>query len=213
MNRLVATYKKMIDSEYGQVIGELTVNWKKSYNNKECNMGNYFTDVLRISTKSDFALLNSGAIRKEMEPGPIRIVDILEILPFENRVVTFTCSGKDLLTLCSTNGRASLFQEHDGLQVSGIMYSMEKIGESNMKIIEPTINGHPIDPKCQYTGATVDYVVIDNANKYMGFKPQELIITEQILSDVVIKYMQKLPRVSSKMEKRMLVLPPKRPVI
>lgn len=213
MNQLVATYKNKIDSVYGQIIGSLTVKWKKSYNNRECNMGNYFTDVLRINTKSDFALLNNGAIRKEMEPGPIRIKDILEILPFENEVMTFTCSGRDLLTLCRINGRASLFQEHGGLQVSGIKYGFRKIGKSNFDIIESLINGQPIDPKGFYTGATIDYMVIDNANKYMGFKPQEITVTEQILSDMIIKYIQKHPQVSSKIENRMKILPSKLPLI
>ena len=200
MQQLVNDFKKKIDEEYGAVIGRLKTDWIKN-NRKESNIGNYITDVMRKVTDADFAVLNSGGIRKDLPAGPITKLNIIEILPFSNYLVTFTCTGKQLLQLIRENARASTKHSHGILQVSGIRYSF-KINNGEAKIVSARINGKRIDPKKIYKGVSVDFVVHGQADKYFGFEPSNVQSTGLLISDVLMDYILKHPQVVSRVEGR-----------
>ena len=199
--KMVEKYQSQIDKEYDVVIGKLARDWVKT-NKEESNLGNYLTDVMRKTTNTDFALLNSGGIRKNLPAGPITKLNIVEILPFSNKLVTFKCTGEQLLQLIEENARAMVENTHGVLQVSGLKYSF-KVGRSNkISLANSLVNGEKIDPQKIYSGTTVDFILYGQAKKYFGFEPTETEQTGQLLSDVVIGYITKNPHVDAKIEDR-----------
>jgi 5'-nucleotidase/UDP-sugar diphosphatase len=202
MTDLVSRYRNLIEKQYGQIIGELQTPWKTAQY-QESNIGNYFADVMRGAADVDFAVINSGGIRKDLPAGPIRKLDVFEIFPFSNRLVRFFCTGWDLMRLIETNARASFLKSHGILQVSGLRYAARMNENKDVTISDAIVNGTPVQRGETYTGVTVDYVVPYNAGRYMGFKPSKLENLDVIVSDAVIEHIQKDPKVSSRIEGRM----------
>jgi len=202
MLQLVDTYKKQIDEQYGEVIGTLKTEWKKD-NRSESNIGNYLTDVIRATTGADFALLNSGGIRKSLPAGAITKLNIVEIQPFANYLVKFACTGEQLKTLILENAVASIQGEHGILQVSGLRYRYRVDRDNKVTIASAQVGGKEINPKGVYRGATVDFVMEGLIEKHPELGANEPATIDQILSTAVIEYIKQHPQVDSKIEGRM----------
>jgi 2',3'-cyclic-nucleotide 2'-phosphodiesterase (5'-nucleotidase family) len=201
LKKMVQEYEEQIINEYGQPLGTLMVDWQRN-NQQESNIGNYLADVIRSGAAVDFAVLNSGGIRKDLHKGALRKLDIVEILPFTNYITKFQCTGTELKTIIETNARATLKQEPGILQISGLSYSFRITRGGTVEILSAKINGKAIDPKMSYTGAAVDFIIYGQAEKYFGFTVQQNEATGLLLSDAVIEYIQKHPTVVSKVEGR-----------
>jgi 2',3'-cyclic-nucleotide 2'-phosphodiesterase (5'-nucleotidase family) len=197
----VAHFQNNIERDFGQTIGNLQTDWIRSRTG-ESNIGNYITDVMRYHAQSDFALINSGGIRKNQPSGPIRKLDIIEILPFYNTIVRFTCTGEELLTLIKTNANALISANRTPLQISGLKYGIRKKGTDGIEILDPRINGGAIDPYKIYTGATVDFIIYGKAFQYFGFEPVHTENLGTLISDTIIEYIKQNPEVSSYIEGR-----------
>ena len=201
MKALVERYRERIERQYGKVIGDLEIPWNVS-KDQESNVGNFFADVMRTSTGAEFALINSGGIRRGMQKGPIREMDIHEIFPFENRLVRFSCTGRELRKLVETNAAASFKKSHGILQVSGLRYTVRWDGKG-VEILEATVNGKPVRNDGVYAGVTVDYVVPYNAGQYLGFTPRDTETLDTFLADAVLLHLRKNPKVHTQVEGRM----------
>ncbi|MGQ9561406.1 MAG: bifunctional metallophosphatase/5'-nucleotidase [Candidatus Oleimicrobiaceae bacterium] len=200
MEELVTSFQKRIDEEYGQVIGHLLNDWRGSRYG-ESNVGNFVADVMRKAVQADFATINSGGIRKSIKAGPLRKVDIVELLPFANTLVTFTCTGKELLTFLELNATNVALQRGGLMQVSGLTCAYKVTGD-RAEVLAASVGGKPINPQATYRGVTVDFVIYGQAERYLGFEPKNPQNTGLVLSEVVMDYIAKYPRVSSKVEGR-----------
>ena len=198
----VELYRRQIDDEYGKTIGTLLTDWVRT-DYAESNLGNFVTDAIRDQARSDFAVINGGGIRKDLPAGPITKLDINEILPFSNYLVTFECTGKDLLTLIKTNARAAALEKHSVLQVSGIDYSFRKISADDVAILSANVGANPIDPQAVYRGATVDFVLFGQSQRYFGFEPQKHSEIGILLADAVIERILQQTEIRSFIEGRM----------
>jgi len=68
---------------YGDTIATLITDFNRS-SRRESNVGSWVASVIKFTTNSDFAIMNSGGIRKSVSAGPLTRLDIKEMLPFEN---------------------------------------------------------------------------------------------------------------------------------
>ncbi len=198
----VKKFQQMIDEQYGRVIGELKTSWRRS-SNSESNIGNFVTDCMRQFSQADFALINSGGIRQDLSAGPIKKLDIKNILPFNNSITKFQATGKQVLDLLRTNAQAAAAGSSGILQVSGLKYEWKANPDGTVTILQATIAGSPIEPDRIYLGATVDFV-ISNADKYLGFSPDHVIDLMIPLTDVVMKAVEQQKTIDSKVEGRIL---------
>lgn len=192
MEQLVNKYQEQIHQEYGTVIGTLKVPWKTS-RRWECNLGDWLADAMRDYAGTEFALINSGGIRKPMQPGPITKLDIVEILPFSNYLIKFTCTGEQLIKFILENAEASVHETHGILQVSGLSYAYRVEAGKKVTIISANINGSDIHPERTYTGVSLDYVLIGQEMQYLKFQPKSVENLGVLISDAVIEYLQDHP--------------------
>ncbi len=173
-----------IHARYGQVIGELAEDWKPGYYNGS-NVGNWICDRLRASYHADIALVNAGGIRTSLQAGPITMLDVLGLLPFENAVTTFDATGAELLLVATEQARAQGLEKHGALEMSGLTVTYRKQGE-NVEVIEAKIDGAAIDPAKTYRVVTIDYVSVSQPDRYLGFVPKNQETTNLMLSDFVM---------------------------
>lgn len=149
-----------------EVLGKLESSWARNYNG-ESNIGNFFADGLRAYAKADVAFLNAGGIRTNVPAGDVTLGHVQEIFPFDNQLVTFELTGKDLIRAISKNANAAAGQEYGVLQISGIRYEYEKHGRK-AHVTKTECGGAPIDPEKTYRCAAIDFIAIDQHEKYLG---------------------------------------------
>ncbi|MCB9368098.1 MAG: bifunctional metallophosphatase/5'-nucleotidase [Calditrichaeota bacterium] len=178
------TYEDQISREYGEIIATTSSNLTREYA-ATSPLGNLLCDLLRQHYETDIALVNSGGIRKDIPAGPIRKLDIVEMLPFTNSVMTFELSGREILLFANQQARAQIGGKSETLQMSGLEISYaEKSGEPND--IEVLVNGLPVDADQNYRGVSIDYVLKSQAEQYLGFVPQQTQDTGVQFSDFIM---------------------------
>jgi len=160
------------------------VDWRRT-SRAESNVGNWLCDRMLEAADADVALLNSGTIRTNFEPGPLTLLDIHTMLPFGNALETFEIDGAGLLHIARVNATAAETGEHGILQVAGLGYAYVG-GEGGVEIIEATVGGQPIDPERVYTVACPDYVAMQSA-VYLDMPRPETRIAGGSITDVIIE--------------------------
>ena len=100
--RVVAPYRKAVDSIMSPVLGESEV--AMTADRPESLLSNFVADVLRDASvragkKADIGLCNIGGLRSTMPKGIVTYGDVLEIAPFENHLCVLSLSGKKMKEL------------------------------------------------------------------------------------------------------------------
>lgn len=202
---LVDSFKTEIDKEYAVVIAQLKQNWQSQYR-AESNIGDWFTDAMKDRMKTDVAFLNSGGIRKNLDAGPVKKMDIFEILPFDNKIVTFDLTGRQLIQIAKHNIGLERESYQGSLQIGGLSYTWRD-GSDGPELLEVKINGAPLDTNKVYSVCSIDYVADSNADKYFGFTVSDVNNTDLGLTQLVLEAVQNAGTIDSKIEGRMKKLP------
>jgi 2',3'-cyclic-nucleotide 2'-phosphodiesterase (5'-nucleotidase family) len=127
-------------------------------------------DALRETYGADFAFGNLAGVRAPLLRGPITRGDLVTLDPFTNTVVTFTMTGREILSVLKRYSPT----------VSGIRYRMRD-GE----LEEVTIGGNPVDESRTFKGVTNSYF---SGTRLRGMKVQD---TGRVRLDVLIEYIRK----------------------
>jgi 2',3'-cyclic-nucleotide 2'-phosphodiesterase (5'-nucleotidase family) len=196
----VEHFQSVVQESFGEVLGQLKVRWKRT-GGGESNIGNWIADVMRERFNADFAFINSGGIRKDMFPGPIRRLDIYEMLPFENEICQFSCTGEELMDIIRKNAEAQSRDSYGILQISGIRYTFWA-GAGGVKIHDAEVGGRTIDPSATYDGISVDFVVLSQPEKYLGYSPEDVYRTGHVLNGFVAKAVTEAGSVENQVEGR-----------
>ena len=181
---LVSPYRSRMQVEMNEVIGNLEVTLHKG--SPESALGNMVADILfaeaekRLDRTLDFAIANSGGLRiPELPAGPITRGEIYELLPFDNRVVVVTLTGKTVQQL------AGHIASRGGWPVSSA-FRMKIEGD---KATGVEIDGQPVDPEKSYQVVMPDYVANGGDDSFfLVDAPQE--DTGAFMRDVVIAYIK-----------------------
>lgn len=150
----------------------------------ECPMLNWASDALLESAKKvyegkvDFAVVNMGGMRCSWPAGPISRGNVFELMPFDNRLVVLTLSGKDVLDLCQA------FADYGGQGVAGL-----RMTAVDGRLADVTIGGKAVDPKASYHIATSDYLSggadhMEALKNYSEYWNSDLIIRDLYIESV-----------------------------
>ncbi len=177
---LCDSLESVLEEAFGDTVAFLASALTRAYHDQS-PLGNWVADALRLFTGADVAFVNSGTLRADLLPGPVRVRDIRDVLPFENTVVTFTCSGRQLESILRHNAEAAVARSHGILQVSGCTCRY-RIGTGQTEI---RVGGLPLDPDARYRCATVDFVALRSPLRYLGLVPDGVEDHAVVLSEAV----------------------------
>lgn len=200
LTKLVQGYEHAVMDEFGVQIGTAVQDLKKGRG--ESNLGNWLADVLREGAGADVGFINSGGIRKGLKAGPVTALDIHEILPFANNLITVELTDRQLAAIVQQNADAAVGRKHGILQVSGISYTYRKApdGES-AEVQEILVGGQPLKAGGVYTVAMPDYVAM-MADVYLSI---ELPATEDLgvtLATVAVAAVEESGKIDTEIEGR-----------
>ena len=181
----VASYRARLGAELGRVVTTTTTRLDgDAARREETNLGNMVADALRGASGAEIAMINGGAIRASIEPGPVTLEQLMTVLPFDNEVVVVEMTGAEL------QGMLEQSVTHAGggfLQVAGLR--LRERGDE----LEVTVGGEPLVEGRVYEVATSDFLVAggDGYVQALG-KPSRL--TGQNLLDAVLRWIELQPR-------------------
>jgi 2',3'-cyclic-nucleotide 2'-phosphodiesterase (5'-nucleotidase family) len=198
LQAIVDSFATEIDAKFAVPIGTLKNDWKAG-KGPESNVGSWLAEAIRAKTDADVGIVNSGGIRRDIPAGPITLRDVYEMLPFDNYVTSFTCTGAELLKIFGgeVEGEAGS-ANHGALQISGAKYAF-RMKDGKTEIVEISVGGRKLDPAQNYKVTTIDYIIL-NKDKYLHFDPQNITGTETLMSDMIIEAIKNAKVIDSKIE-------------
>ncbi len=195
-----AEIERRVAAEYGEVCGELVTPLVR-HPLRESNLGNWVTDAMREAAGAEFAVNNSSGLRSDVDEGPLTRLEIYKIAPFPNVLCTFQATGEQLKAFVRLNVRKALGREpgeHSIVQVSGISYRYDAGGQ----IAELLVGGKAVEPGRTYLGATNDFVLFSQAERYLGIAPGTPTRTERSITDVLCADARSRGRIEARLEGR-----------
>jgi 5'-nucleotidase len=121
----------------------------------ESALGNFISDAQRAAVSADIAFINVGAIRADLEAGPIAWGKLLEIHPFGNVLVSVDLTGAQIRRVLERQF------EHDPprvLQVSGLRYRWESTLPVGRRVVAPHVGDEPLDDARTYRVVMSDFL-------------------------------------------------------
>jgi 5'-nucleotidase / UDP-sugar diphosphatase len=137
---VVDRFWKPIAARFGEIIGQAAADFIER--GDDLAPYNLMADSIRKTFKTDFELENLGGIRAPLVKGKITREDLVTMDPFDNTVVTFTITGRELKHILKSQRPA----------VSGIRYRIE-----NGVVVKVTLADKPLKANQTYTGSTNSY--------------------------------------------------------
>ena len=196
----VEACRRRVHSAFGRELGILQGTWWRNRYG-ESPLGNWVTDALRHRAGTDVAFMNSGGIRKNLGPGPIRLLDVNEILPFTNRLVTFELSGAQLAAVIRENARAAMTGDHGILQVSGLRYAYRGTAVDDLEVVESSVGGKPLDRSRVYRCAAPDYV-LSKAPYYFALEAPDFTDMGVTITKVMVEAVERAKRIEPALDGR-----------
>lgn len=151
MKALLAPYRHKVDSISAIQIGQTAEAMASDSWELSNLLGDWVYRVgeRMIGRRPDFGMINRGGIRNGLPAGTITQGNIIEMLPFNNRVVVVEMKGSDLQDLFGILARQG------GQAVSSQVKATYNKASGALDV---KIGGKKIDPNRMYTVATIDYL-------------------------------------------------------
>ncbi|MFC1706297.1 bifunctional metallophosphatase/5'-nucleotidase [Planctomycetota bacterium] len=161
--------RSLVDTLEREVLGVNAEDLRRQYHGHS-PLGSAVAAALRSAAGTDIGFINSGGLRADLSAGPITRKDLLAVIPFDNVVVRFRITGRQLERICRHNAWAAATKHHGILQVAGLEYRWERVGarKREVRVIEIKVGKHPLNPKKTYTCAANDFLAIEQSEKYFG---------------------------------------------
>ncbi len=168
---LVAGYLQRLGEKMNEPVGTAAADLeggKDAVRTGETNLGNLVADVMREASGADVALINGGTIRAGIPAGAVTIGTIYNVLPFDNWLISFAITGKELRESLETG--VSRVEVRDGgfPQVSGMRYTFNPAAPVGSRVVSVSVAGVPLDEERRYVLATHDFLAA-GGNGYTVF--------------------------------------------
>ncbi len=196
INEQVAIAEEGMD----EIIGSAGVYLSRTNVDAQSLMGNTIVDAMRHEVDADFAFMNLGGVRADIKSGPVTYRNVFDVMPFDNMVVSFTCTGEFLKRIIETRVEGG----RHGMIVSGgkVVYSKKRKNFERVTSLE--IAGEPWSPTKIYTVTTTDFLMQGNAGLTLLTQVPETDITyHQInLRDAIVNYFKKNSPIKTRIDDR-----------
>ncbi len=193
---LIKPYKDQLSKEMNRVIGFADVDLVKSQ--PESTLGNFVADVIFETAKQfdktvDCAITNSGGLRAPIYKGEIKVRNVFNLMPFENRIVILKFSGKDFMELIRE------IVKNNGEPVSNLTITVTN------GLIDAYVGDKPVEDYKTYKVATIDYLYKGGGSMPSMKKGILVQDTKVLLRDAIIEYVEKHKHINRKIEGRIVL--------
>ncbi len=201
---LVGTGALALDTVIGETQIRL-VGDRELVRSQETNLGNLVCDVIRYYTGADIAIYNGGGIRAPAELGDLTLENAMEILAFNNEVVTLEMTGAQIVATLEHGVSAYGAASGRFLQVSGIRFFMDPENPVGERVLLAYVNGDPLHPNKTYTLATNDFLAAGGDDYTMLGDAEQIALADMTDQQMFIRYIQDYSPLFPLVEGRIIV--------
>lgn len=182
--KIIAPYKAQLEGEMNEVIGHLANPVFK--NPRIGTMGNFIADIIKVEAEGrfegiiDFSLMNNGGMRlPDLAAGPLNIMTIYSMLPFNNYLVVVRMGGEDAIELARVIAKGNI----DG--ISGLSIQKDEKGDTLFMV-----NNVPMDSEREYHIATIDFLLTGGDGYTIFERAIETYKYPDMLRDIVVSHLK-----------------------
>ncbi|MCC8095851.1 MAG: 5'-nucleotidase C-terminal domain-containing protein [Tannerellaceae bacterium] len=183
----INVYKTQMDQEMNQIVGHAAVDMYAA--KPESSLTNLTSDVMMtLDTQYtggdpiDFTLMNVHGHRSPISKGEIKLGDLYNTYPFENKLIVLRLKGEYV---------KELFDAYARMGGAGIS-STVRLKIKNKEIVEALINGEPVQDDRIYTIVTLDYLAEGNNGMQALTKAVSADVPGITLRDHMIDYVSRI---------------------
>ncbi|WP_408008578.1 5'-nucleotidase C-terminal domain-containing protein [Pseudalkalibacillus sp. A8] len=164
ITELLDYYDELVGPKLREVVGEAAIDLEGGYASKglvgDNALGNLIAEGMRADMGSDFALMNGGGIRDDLDAGEITWGELYNIQPFGNTLVQIDLTGDDLRQVLN----AQFSNYGPDVSIAGFRYTWNEETWEVMGLYLP--DGTPIDPDATYTVVVNNYMYPHGTDDY-----------------------------------------------
>ncbi len=139
---------------------------------RECALGNLFTDLMREATGADVALTNGGGLRADLPEGPLTYGELYQASPFDNAFAMVRLSRAELEAMVADNlGRTGSF-----LSLSGVR-AVARCEGGRLRARITRDDGRAIPDDATLTMATTDFLATGTEAAFAALRAREGAVT------------------------------------
>lgn len=157
---------------------------------QESEMGNLAADALRQATGADVAVVNGGNLRAGLPAGKITKGAVLDVFPFNNRVLTLAVDGKTLKSMLELSVQYLPAAFGGFLNVSGMTFTVDTKAPAGQRVSEVKVQGQPLAESKNYMVAVNDFTAF-GGDGYEMLKGAQMKGDFGPLEDIFVEYLQK----------------------
>jgi 5'-nucleotidase len=160
---LVARYQAQADPRLDRPITELSapLDSREIVVRREgAPVGRFIAEIMRRRMGVEVALINAGAIRgnRVIPAGPLRLRDVVALLPFGNTVTLLEVDGAALQASLEHSVEALPRPAGRFLQTAGLDYVVDAGRPAGRRVLSVSVGGSPLDPARRYRVAVPDFL-------------------------------------------------------
>ncbi len=197
--RIVNAYHDRIKDQFAEMIGETAVDLKIN-DHDESNIGNLICDMMKETTGTDMALINSRSMRTNIPQGKITMEQVYTLLPFDNVIATMDLTGSQIMEILEHSAALP----YGRLQVSGITISHDLSKPEGHRVGQVIVGGKPLVPDKTYRIVTNDFLAA-GGDRFATFREGQNIQSGMELRDIFLAWLKKHSPVHPVIEERIII--------
>lgn len=158
--KLVAAATKITEARENRGVGTAAFALPRAENaDGESLLGNLVADAQRAAAGTEFAFVNKGGIRNDLDAGPITWGELLGVQPFGNGLLRMTLTGEQILRLLEQQWSGPHAETPYLLRPSGLAYVYDLRRPRGSRVVDTRDSqGLPLDPARRYTVVANDFL-------------------------------------------------------
>ncbi|WP_394137653.1 bifunctional metallophosphatase/5'-nucleotidase [Cytobacillus oceanisediminis] len=157
ITQMIKRYEKRVEPIASKIVGTAAAPITAERNNSgESALGNLIADSQRTAMNTDFAFINPGGIRADIDAGNVTWGHLYTVLPFNNQLVKMNLTGSQIREALNQQWQPNTTRI---LQISGLRYTWDDSQPAGKRVIDiRKADGTKVDPDKRYTIAVNTYL-------------------------------------------------------
>lgn len=188
---IVAQADERVAPLVNRVVGTATTALNRTENSAgESSLGNLIADAQRVTTDAQFAFMNPGGIRADLDAGEVSWGDLFTIQPFGNDLVSMDLTGAQVKTLLEQQWQGQTFPRI--MKTSGLTYTWDNarpVGDRVTQIL--TTEATPLDLAATYR-VTVNSFMAAGGDGFLVLPQGTNRVVGPVDLDALVEYVESL---------------------
>ncbi|WP_372384034.1 bifunctional UDP-sugar hydrolase/5'-nucleotidase [Vibrio sp. BS-M-Sm-2] len=148
---------------------------------RESNIGDLVADLMKEAGRADIAMISSGSIRVDLNPGVVTRENVMNLFPFTDTLTVVELTGKNVKELLEY----SYTLPYGLAQFSGIKATYDSTHPEGKRLASLEVNGHPVSDTQKYKVATYSYAA-SGGDGYTMFNKGKMLSNGESVTTVLI---------------------------